>query len=351
MPLTLKDLAASLGARTLGDASLVVDRLAEPLEARAGDLALAVAPKFAEQLKASKARAAVVWDGADLSELDLDGAIIAPRNRLAMAGLTQAMDDDPAFAGEPAVHPSAVIDASAQIGEGAEIGPFVVIGAAARVGPKARIAAHVSIGRDTKIGAQATLLAGVKIGARVTIGDRFIAQPGAVVGSDGFSFTTDGPSNVERAIRLRPGDALDPMDGRWHRIHSLGAVEIGDDVEIGANVCIDAGTIRATRIGNGVKLDNMVHIGHNVIIGEDCLLCAQVGVAGSTVLGARVIMGGQSGAGDNLTIGRDVVVGGGAGVLSNIPDGVFVTGYPAQPSHEYRAGLKALRRLVKGSIT
>ncbi|MGJ8612565.1 MAG: UDP-3-O-(3-hydroxymyristoyl)glucosamine N-acyltransferase, partial [Octadecabacter sp.] len=307
MPLTLKDLAASLGAKTLGDASLVVHRLAEPLEARAGDLALAVAPKFADQLKASKARAAVVWDGADLAQLDLDGAIVAPRSRLSMAGLTQSMDDDPSFTGETTVHPSAVIDPSAQIGAGAEIGPFVVIGPDAQIGPNARIAAHVSIGRETIIGAKATLLAGVKIGARVKIGDRFIAQPGAVVGSDGFSFTTDGPSNVERAIRLRPGAALEPMDGRWHRIHSLGAVEIGDDVEIGATATIDAGTIRATRIGNGVKLDNQVHIGHNVIIGEDCLLCAQTGVAGSTVLGARVIMGGQSGAGDNLTIGRDVV--------------------------------------------
>ena len=347
MSKTLKDLAESLGAETLGDASLLVDRLAEPSEAGVGDLALAIAPKFAEQLKASLARAAVVWAGADLDALGLNGAIIAPYSRLAMVGLTQAMDDNPAFSIEPAIHPSAVIDETAVIGTGARIGPFVAIGARSRVGSNARIAAHVSIGAESIIGVSTTLHTGVKIGARVFIGDSFIAQPGAVIGSDGFSFTTKGPSNVERAIRARPGVALEPMNGTWHRIHSLGGVDIGDHVEIGANSTIDSGTIRATQIGNGVKIDNLVHVAHNVILGEDCLLCAQVGVAGSSVLGARVIMGGQSGVADNLTIGRDVVVGGGAGVLANVSNGIFVSGYPAQPSHEYRAGLKAVRRLAK----
>lgn len=333
MPQTLKSLAASLGAETLGDASILVDRLAEPSQARAGDLALAVAPKFAATLKASAARAAVVWPGASLTELGLDGAIVAPRGRLAMAGLTQAMDDDPTFANGPAIHPMSVIDPTAQIGTGARIGPFVV------VGPEA------------VIGENATLHAGVIIGARVRIGDRFIAQAGAAIGGDGFSFTTDGPSNVERAVRARPGVPLDPpsnaADGTWHRIHSLGSVEIGNDVEIGANSTVDAGTVRATRIGNGVKIDNLVQVGHNVVLGEDCLLCAQAAVAGSSVLGARVILGGKAGVADNLTIGRDVVAGGGSVILSNVPDGTFVSGHPAQPTHEYRAGLKALRRLIK----
>ncbi|MCW1952143.1 MAG: UDP-3-O-(3-hydroxymyristoyl)glucosamine N-acyltransferase [Octadecabacter sp.] len=347
MPQTLKELAASLGAETLGDASLLVDRLAEPLEARAEDLALAVAPKFAADLKASKARAAVVWAGADVSELGLDGAIVAPRGRLAMAGLTQAMDDDPAFSGAPAIHPSAIIDPTATIGDGAEIGPFVVIGRAARVGSKARIAAHCSIGAETTIGANVTMHAGVKIGARVRIGDGFIAQAGVAIGGDGFSFTTDGPSNVERAVRARPGTPLGPMDGTWHRIHSLGGVEIGDNVEIGANSTVDAGTIRATRIGNGVKIDNLVQVGHNVILGEDCLLCAHAAVAGSSVLGARVILGGKAGVADNLTIGRDVVAGGSAIILCDVADGTFVSGHPAQPTHEHRAGLKALQRLIK----
>ncbi|SLN17062.1 UDP-3-O-(3-hydroxymyristoyl)glucosamine N-acyltransferase [Pseudooctadecabacter jejudonensis] len=348
MPHRLKDLAASLGADTLGDASLIVDRLAEPAEAREADLALAVAPKFADQLAASRARAAVVWAGADLDALGLKGAIVAPRGRLAMAGLTQAMDDDPTFAAGASVHPSAVIDPAAVVGEGAQIGPFVVIGAGAVVGAGARIASHVSIGPEAQIGAAATLFAGVKIGARVTIGDRFIAQAGAAIGGDGFSFTTQGPSNVERAVRARPGVPLEPTDGTWHRIHSLGAVEIGDDVEVGANATIDAGTIRATRVGHGVKIDNLVQVGHNVVLGEDCLLCAQAAVAGSSVLGARVILGGKAGVADNLTLGRDVVAGGGAVILSDVADGVFVSGHPAQPTHLYRAGLKALRRLTTG---
>ena len=310
-------------------------------------MALAVAPKFAADLKASKARAAVVWAGADLSELGLDGAIVAPRGRLAMVGLTQAMDDDPAFAGKPSIHPSAIIDASATIGEAAEIGPFVVIGRAVEIGAKSRIAAHCSIGAETIIGADAILHAGVKIGARVRIGDGFIAQAGAAIGGDGFSFTTDGPSNVERAVRARPGTPLEPMDGTWHRIHSLGAVVIGDNVEIGANSTVDAGTIRATRIGNGVKIDNLVQVGHNVILGEDCLLCAHAAVAGSSVLGARVILGGKAGVADNLTIGRDVVAGGSAIILNDVADGTFVSGHPALPTHEHRAGIKALRRLIK----
>lgn len=347
MPHILKDLAAALGGEILGDGSLTVDRLAEPLEARAGDLALAVAPKFAGQLRQSKARAAVVWEGADLSDLGLDGAIVAQRGRLAMAGLTQAMDDEPAFAGEPVIHPSAIIDPSAQIGEGAQIGPLVVIQAGVQIGPRARIATHTSIGPETTIGAGATIHSGVRIGARVRIGDRFVAQMGAIIGGDGFSFTTQSPSNVERAIRSRPGTTLDPMDGKWHRIHSLGGVEIGDDVEIGSGTTVDAGTVRATRIGNGTKIDNLVQVAHNVVLGEDCLLCSQAGVAGSSVLGDRVILGGKAGVGDNITVGRDVVAGAATIILSSVPDGVFVSGQPALPTHEYRAGLKALRKLAK----
>jgi len=348
MAYKLKDLAASLGAQTLGDASLLVDRLAEPQEARAHDLALAVTPRFADQLTASKARAAVVWAGADLTALGLDGAIVAPHGRLGMAGLTQAMDDDPTFAGAFGVHPTATIDATAQLGADARVGAFVVIGAGAIIGDGARIASHVSIGPQVVIGARATLHAGVKIGARTQIGAHFIAQAGAAIGGDGFSFTTAGPSNVERAVRQRSGVPLAPTDGTWHRIHSLGGVEIGDDVEIGANSTVDAGTIRATRIGRGVKIDNLVQVGHNVVLGRDCLLCAQAAVAGSSVLGDRVILGGKAGVADNLTLGRDVVAGGGSVILSDVADGIFVSGHPAQPTHLHRAGLKALRRLIKG---
>ncbi|MDB2369065.1 UDP-3-O-(3-hydroxymyristoyl)glucosamine N-acyltransferase [Octadecabacter sp.] len=346
MPLTLKDIAASLGAETLGDARLSVDRLAEPARARAGDLALAIAPKYAADLKFSKARAAVIWPGAEISDLGLDGAIIAPRGRLVMANLTQILDDGTSSEGAAGIHPTAIVHPTADIGAGADIGPFVVIAAHVRIGAGARIASHVSIGQGTTIGTDATLYAGAKIGARVQIGNGFIGHCGAVIGDDGFSFATAGPSNDERARRARPGTCLEPMDGTWHRIHSLGGVEVGHNVEIGTNATIDAGTIHATRVGNGVKIDNLVMVGHNCIIGDDCLLCGHTGLAGSVTLGARCILGGKTGIADNLTLGRDVVSGGGTIILSDVPDGTFVSGHPAQPTHLHRAGLRALRRLI-----
>ncbi|MDC0115909.1 UDP-3-O-(3-hydroxymyristoyl)glucosamine N-acyltransferase [Octadecabacter sp.] len=343
----LSELADQLNAQLLGTPSLRIRRLAEPADAGPDDLALAISPKFADQLKASKARAAVVWEGADLADLGLEGAIIVPGGRSTMAQLTQAMDEAPAFAGVQSVHDTAIIDATARIGAGAEIGPFVVIGKHVVIGARARIGAHVSIGRHTQIGDFAILHSGVKIGPQVRIGDRFIAQMGAVIGSDGFSFTTTGPSNVERAMRGRPGVPLDPPDHvAWQRIHSLGGVEIGHDVEVGTNAAIDAGTIRATRIGNGAKIDNLVMIGHNCIIGEDSLLCGHVGLAGSVTLGPRCILGGKTGIADNLTLGRDVVSGGGTIILKDVADGTFVSGHPAQPTHLHRAALKALRRLI-----
>lgn len=353
MPLSLKDIAASLGAQTLGDDTLLVGRLAEPARAGEGDLALAIAPRFAADLKASKARAAVVWAGADLEELGLRGAIVGPSDaqssRVIMAGLTRMLDDDPTFAGAAGIHSTAVIDPNAQIAPDAVIGPFVVIAAGVQIGPKARIAAHVTIAPAASIGAGATLYAGVRIGARVVIGSGFIAQPNVVIGADGFSFSNSGPSNVERAVRQR-GDAplAPPDDGTWHKIHSLGTVIIGDNVEVGANSTIDAGTVRATEVGSGTKIDNLVQVGHNVIVGRDCLLCAQAAIAGSTRLGDRVIMGGKSGVADNLTVGRDVVIGGGAIVLSSVADGLFVAGHPAKPSGQHRAEQKALRNLTLG---
>ncbi len=350
MPHSLKNIAASLGAETLGDASLLVERLAEPLEAGPNDLALAVAPKFADQLIQSKARAAVVWPGADIAELGLDGAIVAPRGRLAMAGLTQLMDVDRSAHGAPEIHPTAVIDPAARMGARVSCGPFVVVGPAAVIGEGARIGSHVSIGAGVTIGAEAVIGPGVRLQPGVRIGDRVVLHPNVVLGGDGFSFTTEHPNNVERAMRLRGAQTLTPpQDHRWHRIHSLGGVEIGDDVEIGSGSTVDAGTIRATRVGDGTKIDNLCHVGHNVIIGRDSLLCGQVAVAGSAVVGDRVILGGKSGVADNITIGNDVVAGGAAAVFQSVPDGTFVSGNPAQPTHEHRAGIKALRRLIKAA--
>ena len=276
------DIAKALGAEAEGDLALVVTGASEPQAAGPDQLALAMDPRYADGIGKGKARAAVVWPGADWRAMGLKAAIFAPRSRLAMAGLTRLMDPGPAIM--PGVHPLAVVEPSAEIGDSAAIGPFVVIGAGVIIGPGARIASHVSIAEGARIGAEALILQGARIGARVTIGDRFICQPGAVIGADGFSFVTPEKSGVEE-IRETLGSRAEIKDQTWTRIHSLGAVTIGDDVEIGANVCIDRGTIRDTLIGSGTKMDNLVHVraGRHCRIGPD----RRPGGAGGAMRGQR----------------------------------------------------------------
>ena len=333
-----------MGAEAEGDLALEVIGAAEPQAAGPDQLALAMDPRYADGIARGQARAAVLWPGADWRAMGLKAAIFAPRGRLAMAGLTRLMDPGPDLAS--GIHPMAVVDASARIGEGAAIGPFVTIGRGVEIGPNARIASHVSIAEDARIGADALILQGARIGARVTIGARFICQPGAVIGSDGFSFVTPEKSGVEE-IRETLGSRAEIRDQSWTRIHSLGAVTIGDDVEIGANTCIDRGTIRDTVIGSGTKLDNLVHIGHNVQVGRDCLLCGQVGVAGSARIGDRVVLAGQVGVNDNIFIGDDVIAGGGTKIFTNAPAGRVLLGYPAVKMETHVEMQKALRRLPR----
>ncbi len=338
----VKDIAALLNATAYGNTELDVVRPSEPVNARRDDLALAMTPSYGEALGISAARVAIIWPGADWRAMGLDAAIEVPRARLAMARLTQAFDTGPRESG---IHPSAVIDATAKIGDGVSIGPFSVIGADAKVGDGCWIGSHVSIATGAQIGAGGLIHAGVRIGSRVRIGDHVILQPNVVIGADGFSFVTEEPANEERALRTMGREPLaPPRDAKRHRIHSLGGVVIGKHVEVGAGSTLDAGTIRATRIGDGTKIDNLVQIGHNVIIGDDCVLCAQAAVAGSAILGDRVVMGGKSGIKDNISVGADVVLGGAAIVLTSVGDGVFMMGYPAVPMPAFRAQQKALRQ-------
>ena len=341
---TIRDIAQALGAEAEGDLDLVVTRAAEPAMAGADALALAMSPAYAAGLAQGSAVAALVWPGADWRAMGLQAAIFAPRGRLAMAGLSRLMDAGPAIA--PGVHPLAVVDATAVLGEGAAVGPFVVIGADVVIGAHARIASHVSIAERVQIGDAALILQGVRIGAGVVIGDRFIAQPGAVIGADGFSFVTPEESGVEE-IRKTLGARAEIREQKWTRIHSLGAVTIGDDVEIGANACIDRGTVRNTMIGSGTKCDNLVHIGHNVTIGRDCLLCGQVGVAGSARIGDRVVLGGQCGVNDNIFVGDDVIAGGATKIFTNAPAGRVLLGYPAVRMETHVEMQKAMRRLPR----
>jgi UDP-3-O-[3-hydroxymyristoyl] glucosamine N-acyltransferase len=341
---SIRDIAKALGAEAEGDLDLAVTGASEPQAAGPDQLALAMDPRYADGIGKGRAQAAVVWPGADWRAMGLKAAIFAPRGRLAMAGLTRLMDPGPDIA--PGVHPMAIVHPSAQIGEGAAIGPFVVIGAGVVLGSGARIASHVSIAEGARIGSDALILQGARIGARVSIGDHFICQPGAVIGADGFSFVTPEKSGVEE-IRETLGSRAEIKDQTWTRIHSLGAVTIGDDVEIGANVCIDRGTIRDTQIGSGTKLDNLVHVGHNVQIGRDCLLCGQVGIAGSARIGDRVVMGGQCGVNDNIFVGDDVICGGATKIFTNAPAGRVLLGYPAVKMETHVEMQKALRRLPR----
>jgi UDP-3-O-[3-hydroxymyristoyl] glucosamine N-acyltransferase len=341
---TIRDIAAALGADAAGDLDLTIDGAAEPAMAGSAQLALALSPAYADGLAKGQARAALLWPGADWRGLGLKAAIFAPRGRLAMAGLSRMLDAGPVIAA--GVHAMALVDSTARIGEGVAIGPFVTIGAGAVIGARARIASHVSIAEGAVVGDDALIAQGARIGARVVIGARFICQPGAVVGADGFSFVTPEKSGVEE-IRETLGvrDSINAQS--WVRIHSLGSVQIGDDVEVGANACIDRGTIRDTVIGRGSKLDNLVHVGHNVEVGEDCLLCGQVGIAGSTRIGNRVVLGGQVGVGDNLFVGDDVIAGGATKILTNVPAGRAVLGYPAVKMDTHIEMQKALRRLPR----
>ncbi len=345
---TIREIASALGAEAKGDLDLRITGAAEPAMAGPDDLALAMDPKYADGLGKGRARAAIVWPGADWQALGLTAALWVPRPRVAMAGLTRLIDAGPMIA--PGIHPMALVDPTAMIGPDACIGPFVTIAAHAVIGARARIASHVSIAEHTRIGADALILQGARIGARVVIGDRFICQPGVVIGGDGFSFVTPEKSGVEE-IRETLGQRDSIHAQGWLRIHSLGSVSIGDDVEIGANACIDRGTIRDTVIGSGTKLDNLVHLGHNVSVGRDCLLCGQVGIAGSARIGDRVVLGGQCGVNDNISVGDDVIAGGATKIFTNAPAGRVLLGYPAVKMQTHLEMQKALRRLPRLAAT
>lgn len=341
---TISEISQALGARCEGDASLVITRATEPSAAGEGDLALAMDPKYEDGLAKGRAKAAILWDGADWKALGLEAAIFVPRPRYAMSGLTQLMDPGPQIA--EGVDPLASVHPTAEIGDGASIGPFVVIGAHVRIGSGARIASHVSIAEESTIGDNVLILQGVRVGSRSQLGNRVILQPGAVIGADGFSFVTPEKSGVEN-VRKSLGSQGGAEEQSWTRIHSLGGVAIGDDVEIGANSTIDKGTIRNTQIGRGTKIDNLVQVGHNVQIGEDCLLCGLVGVAGSVRIGNRVVLAGQCGVNDNIFIGDDVIAGGATKIFTNAPAGRVLLGYPAVKMDTHIEMQKSLRRLPR----
>ncbi|MBT9383783.1 UDP-3-O-(3-hydroxymyristoyl)glucosamine N-acyltransferase [Pseudooceanicola sp. CBS1P-1] len=340
----ISEIAQALGAEVLGDGSILIESLKEPADAGENDLALAMKPEFAEALPKGAARAAMLWEGADWKAMGLKAAIVAPRPRMALAGLTRMYDKGHGY--PTGIHPTAIIDPTAEIGEGVSIGPFSIISAGAKIGAGSLLAPQVFVGPDSVIGEGSYLHVGARIGPRVTIGARFIGHQNCVVGSDGFSFVTPEAGSVEQA-RSTLGGQVELRPQSWVRIQSLGAVVIGDDVELGAQTCVDAGTIRPTRIGNGTKIDNLGHVGHNVVIGHDCLFAAFVGIAGSTTIGNNVVFGGRVGLSDNITIGDGVVCGGGSAVLTSVPAGRVMLGYPAVKMDTHLETYKLSRRLPR----
>ncbi|ETX14391.1 UDP-3-O-(3-hydroxymyristoyl) glucosamine N-acyltransferase [Roseivivax halodurans JCM 10272] len=341
---TVAEIAHALGLEAAGDDSLEIDGVAEPADAGPRQLAMAMKPEYAEKLGQGRARAAMLWDGADWQGMALDAAILAPRPRYALSALSAMMDPGQGYTA--GIHPMSSIDETAKLGRNVSVGPFSVIGPGVVIGDDSVIGPQVLVGQDTRIGEGALLHAGAKIGARCTIGARFIGHFNCVVGNDGFSFVTPEASGVEKA-RESLGDQGEAKGQPWARIASLGGVTIGDEVEVGAAAAIDRGTVRDTRIGNGTKIDNQVQVGHNTVVGEHTLLCGQVGIAGSVTIGDFVVLAGQVGVSDNIRIGDNVICGGSTIVLSSIPAGRVMLGYPAMKMDQHLEVYKALRRLPR----
>ncbi len=342
MGFTISQIAAALQTQAAGDLSLAIERPAHPAKAGERDIALAMDAKYFDALKASRARAAILPEGAPWEELELDAAVFVGRSRYALSKLTSAFAH-PVHA--PAgVHPSAVVDDAAKLGEGVSIGPLCVIGPGAEISAGGRLLAGVTVGENATVGDAALVHSGVRIGARVTIGARAIIQPNAVIGADGFSFVTPEKGSVEAA---KEGGAItdEVRNVELARIHSLGAVVLGDDVEVGACSTIDRGTLIDTRVGSGTKIDNQVQIGHNVQVGEHCMLCGQVGIAGSAEIGDRVVLAGKAGIADHITIGEDSVIGANSAVSANVPPRSVLLGLPARPAAETARIVAAQRRL------
>ena len=345
MAYTVEEVATSLGASAAGDLAMELSGPAQPETAGIQDLALAMDPRFIPDLERGHAQVAVLPEGTDWQALGLKAAIFAPHPRYVLSGVNRIFEH-PVHA-PSGIHPSAIIAPDVELGDHVSIGAFVVIEPGAKIGRNARILSHASVAQNATIGDDCLLYHGVRIGARVKIGDRFIAQPNAVIGGDGFSFVNPEPGAVDAA---RSGRQPEPGAIQKHgfaRTNSLGAVTIGDDVELGAGSTIDRGTIVDTSVGSGTKIDNLVMLGHNVQVGEHCLLCAQVGIGGSSVVADRVILGGQVGVADHVNIGTNVVAAGKAGISSNVPPNRFIMGNPAIKAEANVESYKAYRRLPR----
>jgi UDP-3-O-[3-hydroxymyristoyl] glucosamine N-acyltransferase len=309
LSITAAELALLVQGELHAPPSLTITGGAGLAEAEPTDCSFLANPKYIDRLTESRAGIILVP-----LAVTVDRPVICVKNpHLAFARVLRLIEDKQRVV-RPGIHPDARVAASALIGTGAEIGPFVVVEDGAVVGAGTRLIAQVYIGRNAQIGADCLVYPHVTVREAVRIGNRCIIHAGTEIGSDGFGFIPTAEGIV--------------------KIPQIGTVVIDDDVEIGGNCAIDRATTGMTRIGRGTKLDNLVHIAHNVRIGDACMLTGQVGIAGSAVIGNQVTFGGQSGAVGHITIGNQVTVAGKAGVTTPLKDGEVVSGFPARPHRE-----------------
>jgi UDP-3-O-[3-hydroxymyristoyl] glucosamine N-acyltransferase len=314
------DIAQKIGAELRGDPDLVLTGIAPAESAQAGDLTFAERPAYLAKAEQSDASAILVGTDIDSSSK----ALLRVKNvRIALAQILEHYFPSPLPL--PGIHPSAVIAASAKIGPDVFIGPHCVIGNEVNMGRGVVLLGGNQIGDGCQIGQNTVLHPNVVIYPHAQIGARVVIHAGSVIGSDGYGYVFD--------------------EGRHRKMPQIGVIIIEDDVEIGANAAIDRGALGPTVVGAGTKIDNLVHLAHNVVIGRHCLLMGQVGFAGSTTLGDYGVIASQSGVAGHLNLGPQTTVGAKSGVMRDTPPGATILGIPARPDKETKRQLIALTHL------
>ena len=318
----VRELAEWLGATFEGDGEKEIAGVADVETAGAGDLSFVSGRRAERSAQASSAGCLIVP-----TEFPNPGRTLirAPEPRTAFARALARLVPAPEY--EPGIHPRACIDGTAELGSGVSVGPGASVGEGSRIGAGARIGPGCASGRRVTIGEKCLLHANVTVYDDVEIGKRAVLHSGCVLGADGFGFVLTG--------------------GRYEKFPQVGRVVIGDDVEIGANACVDRAALGVTWIGDGVKLDNMVHVAHNCRIGRHVVVAAQTGFSGGVIIEDYAVIGGQVGVGDKARIETGAVIGSGSGILSSkvVRGGQVMWGTPARPLREHLENLANLARL------
>jgi UDP-3-O-[3-hydroxymyristoyl] glucosamine N-acyltransferase len=322
----LGDIAGHLGGELIGDPALRITRIGPLDGATPSTISFLSNPRYQSKLAQSQAGCVIVATAMRDAAAARGAAIVLDDPYLGFARLTQWWAARTRTPQAPGVHPSAAVDASARLGVDVSIGPFAVVEAGAEIGDRAVIGAHGVVGTDAAIGADTRLAPRVVIGAGCRIGARGIVHGGVVIGADGFGFA--------------------PVQGRWEKIEQLGAVRIGDDVEIGANTCIDRGALDDTVIADGVKLDNLIQIGHNVRIGAHTAMAGCVGIAGSATIGAHCTVGGGAIVLGHLTLADHVHISAASVVMRSIQKpGQYSGVFPIDDNASWEKNAATLRQL------